>query len=520
MFDSVLRDAGGMWGAAGGSGPAPRGDDIEARLDLTFAEAVFGVTKDVEVTADAPCDTCGGSGAKAGTGREAVPAVPRQRAHARGLQPRRVRPVHPHQHLQRVPRPGEHRQGPVRDVPRHGPRAPDAHGARRGARRHRRGPAPAAGGRGRRRRPRRPRRRPVRLHPRRAARRVRARRRRPHLPPRHQHGRGRPGHHPVRAGARRRHRGPAQGRHAARRGQDLPQPRRAGAAGVRPRRPQGRGQRARPAQAQRRAARPARAVRASSPARPPTRPTRASWTRSARPSAGDAARCSRPPRPRRRPPRARETTPVHQIRAAPDGRPGSRPGALAGGRTRTTGPGRPPTTPARTRQALQYADARAVAAILALQPAGWQEEDGGRTLVFWLEDGAAADAGVAAALRDLGTLGRLEVRREPPGWEDAWRRFHKPHVIGRLYVRPPWYPARDDLLDIAVEAGLALRHRRARQHAPVPRAHPDAHARGRCSTLAPAPAWSRSRRCAWGSPRSPASRSTPWPCTPRPATPP
>ena len=73
MFDSVLRDAGGMWGAAGGSGPAPRGDDIEARLDLTFPEAVFGVTKDVEVTADAPCDTCGGSGAKAGTGREECP---------------------------------------------------------------------------------------------------------------------------------------------------------------------------------------------------------------------------------------------------------------------------------------------------------------------------------------------------------------------------------------------------------------------------------------------------------------
>ena len=107
-------------------------------------------------------------------------------------------------------------------------------------------------------------------------------------------------------------------------------------------------------------------------------------------------------------------------------------------------------------QALEYTDGRAVEAILALQPAGWQEEDGGLTLVFWLEDGAAVDPGVAAALRDLGTLGRLEVHREPPGWEDAWRRFHKPHVIGRLYVRPPWYPARADLLDIAVEAGLAF----------------------------------------------------------------
>jgi len=97
-----------------------------------------------------------------------------------------------------------------------------------------------------------------------------------------------------------------------------------------------------------------------------------------------------------------------------------------------------------------------VAAILALQPAGWQEDDGGRTLVFWLEDGAEADPDVTAALKRIGALGLLGVARERPGWEDAWRRFHRPHVIGRLYVRPPWYPARDDLLDIAVEAGLAF----------------------------------------------------------------
>ena len=107
-------------------------------------------------------------------------------------------------------------------------------------------------------------------------------------------------------------------------------------------------------------------------------------------------------------------------------------------------------------QELDYNHPAAAAAILALQPAGWQEEDGGRTLVFWLEDGAEARPEVAAGLRRLGGFGRLEVARERPGWEDAWRRFHRPHVIGRLYVRPPWYPARDDLLDVAVEAGLAF----------------------------------------------------------------
>ena len=73
MFDSVLRDAGGMWGAAGGGAPAPRGDDVEVRLQLTFAEAVFGATKEVEVAADVVCDTCTGSGARPGTGRETCP---------------------------------------------------------------------------------------------------------------------------------------------------------------------------------------------------------------------------------------------------------------------------------------------------------------------------------------------------------------------------------------------------------------------------------------------------------------
>ena len=73
MFDSVLRDAGGMWGAASGGAPAPRGDDVEVDLELTLAEAVFGVSHDVEVKAEAHCATCGGSGARPGTGRDTCP---------------------------------------------------------------------------------------------------------------------------------------------------------------------------------------------------------------------------------------------------------------------------------------------------------------------------------------------------------------------------------------------------------------------------------------------------------------
>ena len=106
--------------------------------------------------------------------------------------------------------------------------------------------------------------------------------------------------------------------------------------------------------------------------------------------------------------------------------------------------------------ALEYRHPQAVALIESLQPAGWQEEDRGDTLIFWLEEGTEAAHEASTALRRLGALGSLEVSRERPGWEDAWRRFHKPHVVGRLYVRPPWYPPRDDLLDVVVEAGLAF----------------------------------------------------------------
>ncbi len=73
MFDSVLRDAGGMWGAAAGSAPAPRGDDVEVGQKLTLAEAVFGVSREVEIKAETHCATCGGSGARPGTGRDTCP---------------------------------------------------------------------------------------------------------------------------------------------------------------------------------------------------------------------------------------------------------------------------------------------------------------------------------------------------------------------------------------------------------------------------------------------------------------
>lgn len=64
---------GGLFGRGGrrgspGRATGPRkGDDLEAELHLSFEDAAHGVTTTVNLTSDAPCSACHGSGAKPGT---------------------------------------------------------------------------------------------------------------------------------------------------------------------------------------------------------------------------------------------------------------------------------------------------------------------------------------------------------------------------------------------------------------------------------------------------------------------
>ena len=53
-------------GPSRGTGPR-RGADLEAELHLSFVDAVRGVTTTVNLTSEAPCQTCHGSGARPGT---------------------------------------------------------------------------------------------------------------------------------------------------------------------------------------------------------------------------------------------------------------------------------------------------------------------------------------------------------------------------------------------------------------------------------------------------------------------
>lgn len=72
-FSDILGDLfgfgfGGFGRSSRRSPNAPRrGADLQYRVHLKFEEAVFGIDKEIEISRDEVCDTCGGSGSKPGT---------------------------------------------------------------------------------------------------------------------------------------------------------------------------------------------------------------------------------------------------------------------------------------------------------------------------------------------------------------------------------------------------------------------------------------------------------------------
>ena len=64
LFDAFFGGAGFTGGRRGGP---RRGDDVEIAIELEFRDAVFGVERELQVRAAIVCETCGGSGARAGT---------------------------------------------------------------------------------------------------------------------------------------------------------------------------------------------------------------------------------------------------------------------------------------------------------------------------------------------------------------------------------------------------------------------------------------------------------------------
>ena len=71
IFDSMFGDVGGGGRRTGATGRArggrERGDDLRYNMEVTLAEAFNGKTAEIRVPTSVTCETCSGSGARAGT---------------------------------------------------------------------------------------------------------------------------------------------------------------------------------------------------------------------------------------------------------------------------------------------------------------------------------------------------------------------------------------------------------------------------------------------------------------------
>lgn len=72
IFGDIFGGGFGGFGSSSRANPnAPRkGSDIEATINLTFEEAIFGCQKEINITKHENCDTCKGTGAKPGTSKK------------------------------------------------------------------------------------------------------------------------------------------------------------------------------------------------------------------------------------------------------------------------------------------------------------------------------------------------------------------------------------------------------------------------------------------------------------------
>lgn len=88
--------------------------------------------------------------------------------------------------------------------------------------------------------------------------------------------------------------------------------------------------------------------------------------------------------------------------------------------------------------------------MIDLFPAGFEEREGDGMLEL-----AAYTGRVDATLR-LAALGPVSALEVVVGWEDEWRRFHRPVRIGPLWIGPSWEPPDADAVTVVVDPGRAF----------------------------------------------------------------
>jgi ribosomal protein L11 methyltransferase len=90
------------------------------------------------------------------------------------------------------------------------------------------------------------------------------------------------------------------------------------------------------------------------------------------------------------------------------------------------------------------------ARLLELAPAGFEEVD----------RGVSVELAVYVAAEDIDSLltrlPQAVARPVQAGWEDAWRAFHRPVVVGGLWLGPPWERPPDPSRAVVIDPGRAF----------------------------------------------------------------
>jgi ribosomal protein L11 methyltransferase len=88
--------------------------------------------------------------------------------------------------------------------------------------------------------------------------------------------------------------------------------------------------------------------------------------------------------------------------------------------------------------------------MLELAPNGYEIVERAREV----ELAAYVDAEGAEALR--AAFGSVRVEPLAAGWEEAWKAFHRPVVVGPVWIGPPWETPAPDKTAVAIDPGRAF----------------------------------------------------------------
>jgi ribosomal protein L11 methyltransferase len=88
--------------------------------------------------------------------------------------------------------------------------------------------------------------------------------------------------------------------------------------------------------------------------------------------------------------------------------------------------------------------------MIELFPEGFEESSSGAEVTL------AAFTDQAGADRLSARFGDVTVEPVAGGWEDEWKRFHRPVEIGSLWVGPPWEAPRPDRTPVGIDPGRAF----------------------------------------------------------------